>query len=34
MGAAEAWELLRYEHGHFESAVMRREIVRFLRRWL
>lgn len=33
-GASEAWRLLRYEMGHFETAHMRREIVAFLRKWL
>jgi hypothetical protein len=30
----EAWKMLRYETGHFETADMRREIVAFLQRWL
>ena len=29
-----AWELKRYEIGHFETAAMRAEVLRFLRRWL
>src|SRR5438445_2849491 len=33
-GAAEAWKLLRYDIGHFETAAMRAEILAFLRRWL
>ena len=33
-GAPEAWKLLRYDHGHFETAVMRAEILDFLARWL
>jgi len=33
-GAPEAWQLLRYEIGHFETAVMRAEILQFLRAWL
>ena len=33
-GAPEAWELVRYEIGHFETADMRARIVAFLRRWL
>ncbi|MFH0963789.1 MAG: acetylxylan esterase [Planctomycetota bacterium] len=33
-GAPEAWKLLRYEIGHFETAHMRAEIVSFLARWL
>jgi hypothetical protein len=32
--APEAWKMLRYETGHFETADMRREIVAFLGRWL
>ena len=32
--AAEAWRLLRYDTGHFETAAMRAEVVRFLERWL
>ncbi|MDP6775217.1 MAG: acetylxylan esterase [Candidatus Latescibacteria bacterium] len=34
MDAADAWKLLRYEIGHFETAEMRAEIVAFLNRWL
>jgi hypothetical protein len=33
-GAPEAWWLLRYEMGHFETAQMRAEVLAFLRRWL
>jgi len=33
-GAAEAWKLLRYNIGHFETAAMRAEVVAFLRAWL
>ena len=33
-GAPEAWQLLRYDIGHFETAVMRREVMEFLGRWL
>ena len=33
-GAPEAWRLLRYDIGHLETADMRAEILRFLRRWL
>ena len=33
-GAADAWRLLRYETGHFETAAMRSEIVGFLEHWL
>jgi hypothetical protein len=33
-GAAEAWRLVRYDIGHFETAAMRAEVLRFLDRWL
>ena len=33
-GAGEAWRLLRYHTGHFETAHGRAEVVRFLDRWL
>ncbi len=33
-GAPEAWQLLRYETGHFETADMRKRIVAWLERWL
>ena len=33
-GAPEAWQLLRYEQGHYETAIMRYEAMRFLQRWL
>lgn len=33
-GAPEAWRLLRYDIGHFETAAMRAEILQFLRQWL
>ncbi len=33
-GAAEAWRLVRYDIGHFETAAMRAEVLRFLERWL
>ncbi len=33
-GAPEAWRLLRYDIGHFETAAMRAEIVAFLAKWL
>jgi len=33
-GAPEAWKLLRYPIGHFETAEMRAEIMAFLARWL
>ncbi|MBN1352867.1 acetylxylan esterase [candidate division KSB1 bacterium] len=32
--AAEAWQLIRYATGHFETADGRREIIRFLNQWL
>jgi dienelactone hydrolase len=34
LGAPQAWKLLRYETGHFETAAMRAEILAFLQRWL
>ena len=34
VGAPEAWKLLRYETGHFETAEMRVAIMAFLERWL
>ncbi len=34
LGAPEAWQLLRYETGHFETADMRKRIVEWLERWL
>ncbi|MGQ9816030.1 MAG: hypothetical protein ACUVR3_12940 [Candidatus Roseilinea sp.] len=33
-GASEAWRLLRYDVGHFETAAMRAEVLAFLPRWL
>jgi pimeloyl-ACP methyl ester carboxylesterase len=33
-GAPDAWKLLRYDIGHFETAAMRAEIFAFLARWL
>lgn len=33
-GAPNAWKLIRYNTGHFETADMRNEIISFLRRWL
>jgi acetyl esterase/lipase len=33
-GAPEAWRLVRYETGHFETAAMRVEILSFLQQWL
>lgn len=34
LGAPEAWQLLRYDSGHFETAAMRAAILAFLSRWL
>ena len=34
LGAPEAWQLLRYDSGHFETAAMRAEVLAFLARWL
>lgn len=31
---SEAWKLLRYDIGHFETAAMRAEILSFLKQWL
>jgi len=33
-GAPEAWRLVRYNTGHFETAAMRAEVLAFLARWL
>lgn len=33
-GAAEAWQMRRYDVGHYETATMRSETVSFLARWL
>ena len=33
-GAPEAWKLVRYDIGHFETAAMRAEILSFLEQWL
>ena len=33
-GAADAWQLLRYDTGHYETPTMRKEIVSFLKKWL
>ncbi len=33
-GAPEAWQMRRYDIGHFETAVMRAEVMSFLARWL
>jgi len=32
--ASEAWQLIRYETGHFETAQMRSETMSFFKRWL
>ena len=32
--APDAWKLLKYHTGHFETASMRYEVIRFLRKWL
>ncbi|MHB0999928.1 MAG: dienelactone hydrolase family protein [Armatimonadota bacterium] len=32
--AGDAWELVRYDQGHFENPDMRRRIIEFLGRWL
>jgi dienelactone hydrolase len=34
LGVPEAWQLLRYETGHFETAHARQAIVAWLKRWL
>lgn len=34
LGTPEAWRLLRYDTGHFETAAMRAEVLAFLARWL
>ncbi len=34
VGAPEAWQLRRYDTGHFETAHMRAEIMNFLAKWL
>jgi dienelactone hydrolase len=33
-GASEAWRMFRRDHGHFETAEMRAEIIEWLARWL
>jgi dienelactone hydrolase len=33
-GAAEAWKMLREDHGHFETETMRRRALEWLERWL
>lgn len=34
LGASEAWRLNRYECGHFETAAMRAEVLKWLLKWL
>jgi len=34
LGVPEAWQLRRYDIGHFETAAMRAEVLAFLERWL
>jgi dienelactone hydrolase len=34
LGATNAWQMKRYETGHFENAHMRTEIMAFLKKWL
>jgi hypothetical protein len=34
LGAKDAWQMQRYETGHFETALMRSEIMTFLKKWL
>ena len=34
MNAADAWKLLRYDVGHYETAEMRTEVISFLKKWL
>jgi len=33
-GAPDAWKLIRYDIGHFETAAMRLEVMSFLEKWL
>lgn len=33
-GASEAWEMVRYDQGHFENPDMRRRVIEFFARWL
>jgi len=33
-GCAAAWEMVRYDQGHFENPDMRRRVIEFLARWL
>jgi hypothetical protein len=34
LGAPDAWKLLVYDTGHFETHDMRAKVLRFLERWL
>lgn len=34
LDAPDAWKLLRYDIGHFETAEMRREIIDFIQKWI
>jgi len=34
LGQPEAWDLRRYDIGHFETALMRSEIMKFMSKWL
>ncbi|HET8629795.1 MAG TPA: alpha/beta hydrolase family protein, partial [Thermomicrobiales bacterium] len=34
LGSPDAWQLLRYDCGHFETAAMRAAVLAFLTRWL
>ncbi len=34
LGAKDAWQMKRYESGHFETAEMRSEVMAFLKKWL
>jgi hypothetical protein len=34
LGVKDAWQMKRYETGHFETAHMRSEIMAFLKKWL
>jgi hypothetical protein len=34
LGAKDAWQMKRYETGHFETALMRSGIMAFLKKWL
>jgi pimeloyl-ACP methyl ester carboxylesterase len=33
-GRPKAWEMVRYDQGHFENADMRRRVLEFLKKWL